>query len=326
MNQLIDRHKRVIKYLRLSVTDKCDLRCFYCMPKNFKDFEIPEHWLNFDEITQIVRVFSSLGVSSVRLTGGEPLTRRNLPSLISQLNQIPGIDDFSLSTNALQLRKQAVELKNAGITRTNISLDSLDPVRFKEITNGPLEKVLDGIMAAKKAGLNPIKINMVVMKGVNHDEVDNMVRYCVENQFILRFIETMPMGNSGREASNHYIDINTIKKQLTQKFDLVPGIVPGSGPARYMKVAGTESHIGFITPISQHFCDTCNRVRLGVEGVLYMCLGQEHSINLRPFVRNGIDDSELAKIIKNAINMKPLKHDFNDNPDNVNRIMSMTGG
>jgi cyclic pyranopterin phosphate synthase len=296
------------------------------MPKNFKDFEIPEHWLNFDEITQIVRVFSSLGVSSVRLTGGEPLTRRNLPSLISQLNQIPGIDDFSLSTNALQLRKQAVELKNAGITRTNISLDSLDPVRFKEITNGPLEKVLDGIMAAKKAGLNPIKINMVVMKGVNHDEVDNMVRYCVENQFILRFIETMPMGNSGREASNHYIDINTIKKQLTQKFDLVPGIVPGSGPARYMKVAGTESHIGFITPISQHFCDTCNRVRLGVEGVLYMCLGQEHSINLRPFVRNGIDDSELAKIIKNAINMKPLKHDFNDNPDNVNRIMSMTGG
>ena len=135
MNQLIDRHKRVIKYLRLSVTDKCDLRCFYCMPKNFKDFEIPEHWLNFDEITQIVRVFSSLGVSSVRLTGGEPLTRRNLPSLISQLNQIPGIDDFSLSTNALQLRKQAVELKNAGITRTNISLDSLDPVRFKEITN-----------------------------------------------------------------------------------------------------------------------------------------------------------------------------------------------
>jgi cyclic pyranopterin phosphate synthase len=296
------------------------------MPKNFKDFEIPEHWLNFDEITQIVRVFSSLGVSSVRLTGGEPLTRRNLPSLISQLNQIPGIDDFSLSTNALQLRKQAVELKNAGITRTNISLDSLDPVRFKEITNGPLEKVLDGIMAAKKAGLNHIKINMVVMKGVNHDEVDNMVRYCVENQFILRFIETMPMGNSGREASNHYIDINTIKKQLTQKFDLVPGIVPGSGPARYMKVAGTESHIGFITPISQHFCDTCNRVRLGVEGVLYMCLGQEHSINLRPFVRNGIDDSELAKIIKNAINMKPLKHDFNDNPDNVNRIMSMTGG
>ncbi|MBD3669348.1 MAG: GTP 3',8-cyclase MoaA [Gammaproteobacteria bacterium] len=325
-NQLVDNFGRSIEYVRLSVTDQCDLRCFYCMPKGFKDFETPEHWLTFDEIERVIRAFGELGTRRVRLTGGEPLVRKQLPELAERLSALPGIEDLSLSTNAVRLAKHAQALKTGGVSRINVSLDTLKPERFKEITSGKLEKVIDGLMAAKAAGLSPIKINMVVMKGVNDDEVEDMVEFCIEHGFTLRFIETMPVGDTGRNASDQYVDLQTVKARLQQRFDLVPGVMPGGGPARYCQVAGTDVKIGFITPISQHFCETCNRVRLSVDGTLYMCLGQEHNFELRPLLRAGISDEELKDAIRHAITLKPHKHEFKEKPDQVIRFMSMTGG
>ena len=323
---LIDSFGRKIEYVRLSVTDRCDLRCFYCLPKKFNDFEEPEHWLSYDEIVRVISVFSDFGVKRVRITGGEPLVRKNLPELISSLDRISGVEDLSLSTNAVKLAKHADALKHAGITRLNVSLDSLDPERFKSITGGKLEKVLDGLRAASKSGFSPIKINMVVMKGVNEDEVVDMVNFCIEHDFTLRFIETMPVGDTGRAAANHYISLDVIKRRLEKQFDLVPGVMPGGGPARYMRVVGTDLRIGFITPISRHFCESCNRVRLAVDGTLYLCLGQDDKVELRPLLRKGISDDELRDVILEAIARKPERHHFNDKPEQVIRFMSMTGG
>ena len=324
--QLTDQFGRAIEYVRLSVTDRCDLRCFYCMPKGFNDFEEPEHWLTFDEIERVIGTFARLGTHRVRVTGGEPLVRKGLPQLAARLAALPGIDDLSLSTNATRLTKHAVELRDAGISRINVSLDSLDAARFKEITQGKLDKVIAGLMAAKAAGFAPIKINMVVMKGINEDEVEDMVDFCIEHDFTLRFIETMPMGDTGRSATDHYVDLTTVKARLAKRFDLLPGVMPGGGPARYVQVAGTDLRIGFITPISQHFCETCNRVRLSVDGTLYMCLGQEHRFELRPLLRAGCSDVELETAILTAIDLKPERHEFLEKPDQVIRFMSMTGG
>ena len=323
---LIDKYNRTIKYVRLSVTDRCDLRCFYCMPNGFDGYEEPQDWLNFDEIERVIASFTRLGVSSVRLTGGEPLVRKNLPELAKRLAALPGLDDLSLSTNATQLGKHAEALHTAGVTRINVSLDSIDPVKFKNITKGKLERVVDGLLAAKAAGLKPIKINMVIMKGVNDGDVEDMVDFCQKHDFTLRFIETMPVGDTGRDAADYYIDLHEIEARLEKKYDLIPAVMAGAGPARYVQVAGTDLKIGFITPISQHFCDTCNRVRMSVTGTLYMCLGDEHKYELRPILRNGISDDDLDQVIRDAINLKPLKHEFNEKPEKVIRFMSMTGG
>jgi GTP 3',8-cyclase len=327
MAQLTDRFGRQIEYVRLSVTDQCDLRCFYCMPRGFKDFEEPGHWLTFDEITRVMDAFGRLGVQRVRLTGGEPLVRKGLPELVTRLAGLPGIHDISLSTNATRMRKYARDLKAAGVGRINVSLDSLKPEVFKQVTGGKLEKVLDGLMAAKDAGLSPIKINMVAMKGINDGEVEDMVEFCLEHGFTLRFIETMPMGDTGRHASqDHYLDLQTVRARLQERFDLVPGVMPGGGPARYMQVVGTDLRIGFITPISQHFCETCNRVRLSVDGTIYTCLGQEHNLELRPLLRAGCSDTELFDAIRRAVDLKPERHEFRDRPEKLLRFMSMTGG
>lgn len=326
MSSLIDRLGRKIDYVRLSVTDRCDLRCFYCLPRGFRDFEEPEHWLTFAEIERVIAAFARLGTRRVRITGGEPLVRRDLSVLAARLAALPGIEDLSLSTNATRLAKHARELRAAGIRRINVSLDSLDTARFKRITGGRLEKVIDGLMAAKAAGFAPIKINMVVMKDVNEDEVEAMVGFCIEHGFTLRFIETMPMGDTGRSATDHYVDLQTVKARLAQRFELLPGVMPGGGPARYVQVAGTDLRIGFITPISQHFCATCNRVRLSVDGTLYMCLGQEHRFALRPLLRAGASDAELEAAILQAIDLKPERHEFTEKPEQVVRFMSMTGG
>ena len=323
---LTDPFGRSIDYVRLSVTDRCDLRCFYCLPKGFKDFEEPEHWLSFDEIERVIRAFGALGTRRVRITGGEPLVRRNLPELAARLHGLPGIDDLSLSTNAVKLARHAGALHAGGVRRLNVSLDSLDPARFQQITGGKLHKVIDGLMAAKSAGFAPIKINMVVMKGVNEDEVEAMVDFCIEHDFTLRFIETMPMGTTGRDAVDHYVDLQTVRKKLEQRFELIPGVMPGGGPARYLQVAGTDLRIGFITPISQHFCETCNRVRLSVDGTLYLCLGQDDKFELRPLLRAGISDEELQVAIRHAITLKPERHEFNEKPSQVVRFMSATGG
>jgi cyclic pyranopterin phosphate synthase len=326
LTTLVDPFGRRIEYVRLSVTDKCNLRCFYCMPKGFKDFEQKQHWLTFDEIERVIRAFTELGVGRVRLTGGEPLVRKNIAELSKRLTALPGLDDLSLSTNAALLDKQAEELAQAGISRINVSLDSLNPKKFEDITGGALQPVLDGLMAAKEAGLSPIKINMVAMKGINDDEFADMVEFCLQHGFTLRLIETMPMGATGEEANNHYLDLQKVKQELAQSFDLIPGVMPGGGPARYVQVKNTHLRIGFITPISQHFCESCNRVRLSVDGTLYLCLGQDDKVELRPLLRDGINDDELKRVLIDAISLKPEKHEFKDKPQQVVRLMSMTGG
>ena len=325
-SSLIDPFKRRIEYVRLSLTDKCNLRCFYCMPKGFKNFEQPDHWLTFEEIERVIKAFTELGVARVRLTGGEPLVRKNIAQLAKRLTALPGLDDLSLSTNAVLLDKQAKDLHDSGISRINASLDSLSPRRFKDITGSELQPVLDGLMAAKKAGFSPIKINMVAMKGINDDEFEDMVEFCVKHDFTLRFIETMPMGITGEDATDHYLNLQTVKKQLSTSYDLIPGVMPGGGPARYVQIKNTNLRIGFITPISQHFCETCNRVRISVDGTLYLCLGQDDKVELRPLLRSGISDDELKTTLINAIALKPEKHEFNEKPQQVVRLMSMTGG
>jgi len=267
-----------------------------------------------------------MGLHHLRITGGEPLVRRNVTDLIRRLNTIPGIDDLSLSTNATRLGKMANELKLAGITRVNVSLDTLDVDRFRQITKGKLEKVLTGLQAAKKAGLAPVKINMVVMDGVNVDEVDEMVEFCAENDFTLRMIETMPQGDTGRASTQSYVGLHQIEKNLIKKYDMVPAVMRGGGPARYLKMRNSNATVGFITPISQHFCETCNRVRLSVEGTLYLCLGQDDKIELRPILRAGISDEDLQRVLIEAIAKKPERHEFNERPGKIVRFMSMTGG
>ena len=233
-NQLTDPFGRSVEYIRLSVTDRCDLRCFYCLPGDYRDFSEPQEWLSFDEIERVIRAFASLGVQRVRVTGGEPLVRKNLPALVTQLAGIQGIEDLSLSTNAVSLARQAKDLKTAGISRINVSLDSLRPERFKDITRGNLDKVMNGLMTAKAAGFSPIKINMVVMKGVNDDEVEDMLEFCSEHDFTLRFIETMPIGDTGRSAASHYVSLQEVKDRLSERYQLIPGVMPGGGPARYV--------------------------------------------------------------------------------------------
>jgi cyclic pyranopterin phosphate synthase len=296
------------------------------MPEGYRDFEEPEHWLSFDEIERVVGAFAALGTRRVRVTGGEPLVRKNLPQLINRLHLLEGIEDLSLSTNATRLRKQAQSLREAGISRINVSLDTLNPDRFKQITGGKLDKVMAGLMAAKQAGFSPIKINMVAMQDVNDDEIEDMVEFCIEHDFTLRFIETMPMGDTGRRASKNYLDLKQVKQRLARRYELIPGTMPGGGPARYVQIAGSDLRIGFITPISQHFCETCNRVRLSVDGTLYLCLGQDHKFELRPLLRAGISDQELQEAIKHAITLKPERHEFTDKPQQSIRFMSMTGG
>jgi GTP 3',8-cyclase len=323
---LVDPFGRRIEYVRVSVTDRCDLRCFYCMPRGFKDFEEPEDWLTFDELERVMAAFARLGTRRIRLTGGEPLVRKDLPSLAARLSALPGVDDISLSTNATRLARSAEALFAGGVRRINASLDSLRPEVFREVTAGKLEKVLDGLMAAKAAGFHPIKINMVVMGGVNEDEVEDMVDFCLEHGFTLRFIETMPMGDTGRQATGYFVDLQKVKARLARRFDLIPGMMPGGGPARYVRVAGTDLHIGFITPISQHFCETCNRVRLSVDGTIYTCLGNEHKLELRPRLRAGCSDNDIEEAILEAIALKPERHEFRERPEKVVRFMSMTGG
>ena len=323
---LIDPYGRAIEYVRLSVTDRCDLRCFYCLPGDFHDFSEPEEWLTFEEIERVISAFTSLGVRHVRITGGEPLVRKNLPTLAGMLAALPNLDDLSLSTNAVALTRHAVALRQAGISRINVSLDTLRPDRFKAITRGNLDKVMDGLMAAKHAGFNPIKINMVTMKGVNDDEIEDMVDFCIEHDFTLRLIETMPIGDTGRQATRHYLDLQQVEARLAERFKLIPAVVTGGGPARYVQIAGTRLKIGFVTPISQHFCATCNRVRLSVDGTLYLCLGQQHKFEFRPLLRAGISDTELQTAVRQAITLKPERHEFLEKPRQVVRFMAKTGG
>lgn len=324
--KLQDRFGRSIDYVRLSVTDRCDLRCSYCMPKGFRGFEEPKDWLTFGEIERLLGIFVRLGTRRVRLTGGEPLLRRKLPELARKLSSLPGMQDLSLSTNATQLGKHAAALRAAGVDRINVSLDSLDRACMQQITGrDSLQPILDGLMAGKAAGFDPIKINMVAMRGVNDGQIDAMAAFCIEQQFILRLIEAMPMGSTGRDA--RYMPLGPVRERLARRFGLVPQAAElGGGPARYLATPDGRASIGFITPMSQHFCATCNRVRLSVDGTLYLCLGQEEKFAFGPMLRGGATDAELEAAIRAAIELKPQQHDFNTQPDKIIRFMAQTGG
>lgn len=324
--RLRDRFGRNVDYLRVSVTDKCDLRCSYCMPKGFRGFEEPENWLSFAEIERVVAAFGRLGVKRVRLTGGEPLLRRNLTELVSALATHPELEDISLSTNATQLEKHAQALVDAGVRRINVSLDSLDRACVEKITGSDnFDQVMRGLRLAKRVGIQPIKLNMVVMRGINDHEVSRMTEFCMREGFILRFIEAMPIGSTGQAVP--YCDLAPIRDHLVREFDLIPVAEElGGGPARYWQSRDGLATIGFISPISQHFCATCNRVRLAVDGTLYMCLGQEAAFPLRPHLRRGITDLELEELIVQAIELKPERHEFTSKPHQVIRFMSQTGG
>ena len=324
---LIDRFGRRIEYLRLSVTDRCDMKCTYCLPKSFKGYQEPKDWLTFDEIERVVGAFAKLGTSRVRLTGGEPLLRRNLPDLAARLSALPGITDRSLSTNGSRLPEFATALRAAGVRRLNVSLDSLDRECVTQITGrDSIDDVMAGLDAAQEAGFSPIKLNMVVMPGVNAHEVEAMAKFCMDRGFILRLIETMPMGSTG--LGSGYTPLGPILDQLRDKFDLIPEINKemGGGPARYWRTQDGRGQIGLITPISQHFCETCNRVRLSVSGTLYMCLGQEEKVELRPLLRDGCSDEDLVQILRQGIELKPEKHEFREAPTKIIRFMSQTGG
>ncbi|WP_333583892.1 GTP 3',8-cyclase MoaA [Rivihabitans pingtungensis] len=323
---LQDRFGRAVEYVRLSVTDRCDLRCSYCIPKGFKDFAEPEDWLTFAEIERVIGAFVRLGARRVRLTGGEPLLRRGVVDLAARLAALPGLRDLSVSTNGAQLARLAGPLKAAGVGRVNVSLDSLRRECIAEVTGRDcLPQVLDGLKAAKAAGLTPIKLNMVLLPGVNDQDVESMAAFCIEHGFILRLIEAMPMGDSGRSVG--YLDAQGVLARLRARFDLRPQTVSlGGGPARYWATADGRFTLGVISPISQHFCATCNRVRLSVDGVLYMCLGQEESVELRPLLRAGISDADLQQVLRQAIELKPERHVFASAPGKVVRIMAKTGG
>lgn len=322
---LTDHFGRRIEYLRLSVTDRCDLRCAYCMPSDFSGYEEPEHWLSFDEIERLVGLFARFGLRRVRLTGGEPLMRNGLASLARRIKAIPGVEDLSLSTNGTQLRKHGQALRAAGVDRLNVSLDTLQPARFTEITRrDALADVLGGLATAREIGFAPIKINMVWLAGVNDDELEAMVDFCRQGKFILRLIETMPMGETGRQSQ--YASLQPLIASLKAKFGLIDGLIPGGGPARYLVSPDGLFSLGFITPMSQHFCATCNRVRLTVDGILHLCLGQEDRLDLRSLMRSGESDESILAAIQASIDRKPERHEFSERPEKIIRVMSSTGG
>ena len=322
---LTDPFGRTIEYVRLSVTDRCDLRCTYCMPEGFRDFEEPDHWLTFDETERLVGAFARLGVKHVRLTGGEPLLRRNLPELAARLSALPGVEDLSLSTNATQLAKHAQALKDAGVTRLNVSLDSLQRERVKSINGRDVfNRIMSGLQAAREAGFQKIKLNMVAIAGRNDDEIDAMVEFAMAGDYILRLIETMPMGDTGRASG--YLDLQPVKSRLAEKYGLIETSSSGGGPARYLGTPDGKFSIGFITPLSQHFCETCNRVRISVDGTLYLCLGQDDKLELGPMLKAGASDEEVEQAILQAVALKPQRHEFREAPKKLVRFMSMTGG
>lgn len=323
---LIDKFGRTIDYLRISVTDRCNLRCSYCIPKGFNDFETPDHWLTFDELMRVVRAFVRLGTKRFRLTGGEPLVRKNLTDLVYRIKKIDEVEDLSITTNGTLLTSHAKSLFEAGLDRLNISLDSLNRKNIEDITGlDCLEQVMEGLRTAKQLGFHKIKINMVVLPDKNMAEIERMLEFCIEHGFILCLIEVMPMGKTGQNMTT--VSLQPIIQELRKHYDLHSTMkIIGNGPARYWETSTGNVCLGLITPLSQHFCETCNRVRLSVDGTLYMCLGQDNNFVLRPLLRNHCSDKELDQAIQEAIELKPKEHDFLKQPNKIMRIMSKTGG
>lgn len=326
---LTDRFGRVINYLRLSVTDRCDFRCVYCMAEEMT-FLPRQQLLTLEELAFLCRAFVELGVSRIRLTGGEPLVRRNVLSLIRSIGELPGLDELLLTSNGSQLADVANELADAGVRRINISLDSINPARFAEITRtGELHRVLKGISAAQRAGVERVKINSVIMRGRNDDEILPLLEFALERQLDISFIEEMPLGDTGRdERREELVSSEEIRQHIGEYYPLLASDAASPGPSRYHRIEGSDSRIGFISPNSHNFCDSCNRVRVTCEGRLLLCLGNEHSVDLRAVLRSHPGDLDaLKQAIVAAMDIKPERHHFYDpEQPQVVRFMNTTGG
>lgn len=326
---LIDQFGRAVTYIRLSITDRCDFRCTYCMSEEMQ-FLSRNEVLSLEECARLVKVFVSLGVSKVRITGGEPLVRKNALWLFDEIGQLEGLDELVVTTNGSQLKKQAQALKNAGVKRINISIDSLKPERFHKITRtGILEQVLAGLEASIHEGFSGIKINTVLMRGINDDETADLVQFAVDKKIDISFIEEMPLGAVDHARESTFVSNADTLKLLQSKYSLLPSTETSGGPARYWRVADTSTKIGFISPHSHNFCESCNRVRITCKGELYLCLGQEDKIDLMPLMReHPNDDMPLIEAIRNSMLIKPKGHDFDLRRAEpaVIRFMSHTGG
>lgn len=327
---LIDGFGRRISYVRLSVTDRCDFRCAYCMPLDM-EFLPKAEVLTLEELDAVASAFVARGVSRIRLTGGEPLVRKGFLELVQGLKRHigSGLDELTLTTNGSQLARFADPLFAAGVRRVNVSLDTRDPARFRQITRtGDLAPVLEGIAAAKAAGLR-VKLNMVALKGLNEDEIPDMVAWAGAEGFDLTFIETMPLGLIEEDRTDRYLPLTAVRARLAEELTLVESPERTGGPARYVRVAETGQKLGFITPLTHNFCESCNRVRVTATGTLFMCLGQEDRVELRDLLRKG-GPAALDAALDRAMQLKPKGHDFvierRAAAPAVSRHMSMTGG
>ena len=329
---MIDPFERAITYVRVSVTDRCDFRCVYCMAENMT-FLPKKDLLSLEELDRLCSAFVDLGVRKIRLTGGEPLVRRNIMSLVGTLGRhlrSGRLEELTLTTNGSQLDRYADELYGHGVRRVNVSLDTLDPVRFQAITRwGRYDRVMAGIAAAKRAGLH-VKINMVALKGVNDDEFDRMITWCGAEGFDLTLIETMPLGDIDGDRTEQYLPLSMVRARLARRWTLIDLPDRTGGPARYARIGETGGRLGLITPLTHNFCESCNRVRVTCTGQMYMCLGQEDEADLRRPLRASEADELLRQAILEGIARKPKGHDFvidrRHNRPAVKRHMSVTGG
>jgi cyclic pyranopterin phosphate synthase len=326
MTGLFDSFQRPINYLRISVTDRCNLRCVYCMPEEGVSLMSHNDILTYEEIHTVVKAAAELGIDKVRLTGGEPLVRLGLPELVRMLAGIKTIDDISLTTNGILLAGQAAALKGAGLRRVNISLDTLKADRFRQITRcGKLDDALEGIEVAKSVGLNPVKINVVVMAGVNDDELPDFARKTISDGWHVRFIELMPLNDE--PAAARLVPVSEMRRRIELLGRLEPSQVSaGNGPAKYFRLPGAAGTIGFITPVTEHFCYHCNRLRLTADGKLRPCLLSEQEIDLREPLRRGASAAELKSLIAEAIAQKPQRHHLAEGGKTRGRPFSQVGG
>jgi len=328
----LDAYNRPISYLRISVTDRCNLRCVYCMPPGGVVCRPHEEILRYEEIETIVRAATELGISKIRLTGGEPLVRLGIVELVRNLARIPGVDDLAMTTNGILLSRYAADLAEAGLRRVNVSLDTLRPERFQRITClGHLEDVLAGMEAAHEAGLEPVKINTVVIRGMNDDEAVDLARKTMEAGWNVRFIELMPVGN-GVLADGGWRERVVTAREIREKIEAALGelepakVSAGGGPARYYRLPGASGTLGFITPISEHFCYRCNRLRLTADGQLRPCLLSDYEINLRTPLRQGAGVAQIKELLLQGIESKPMQHHLDEAKRPENRVMSEIGG
>jgi cyclic pyranopterin phosphate synthase len=338
MTGLPDTFNRPINYLRISVTDRCNLRCIYCLPPEGITLLPQGEVLTYEEIARIAGLAADLGINKVRLTGGEPLVRARLSELVAMLAGIDGIDDISLTTNGVLLKQYAAELKQAGLKRVNVSLDSLSRTKFERITRrNNLDEVLQGIEAARACRLNPVKVNMVVMRGINDDEVVDFARLTITEGWHVRFIELMPFAVDNPPDAHSvggkvklqpgFVSADEVKERLNGLGKLEPSLpITGNGPARYFRLPQARGTIGFIAPVSQHFCFSCNRLRLTAEGKLRPCLLSDREIDLRQPLRSGASSKELKKVITEAIQQKPQQHELSQGRASKKRLMSQVGG